>query len=215
LRLIESGRPWSNRSVEERIAMDRLQAILLEQVLQDMPGTGVLPVVLDATQPPRSSRRFPGSSRILAPRTPAWRPGIHGGQRWEGLSLLLRRSRQRDSRTVPVRRGVIRSPRSQPCSVVSVRSEGAVGRALQGWLRCHLDRVGCTAQRVLVVRDGAGSTATVRKHLQHDTLQLARCATNRASYAVPTSARPKTRGRRRRYGERVPTPKQALHLRSG
>ena len=181
---------WYRLFAVPRIAIDRLQAILLEQALRDEPATAVLPVVLDATQLPRSSRRFPGSGWIRAPRTPAWRPGIHQGQRWEGLSLLLSRSRQGDSRTVPLRWELIRSATSRPCGDVPVRSEGTVGIVLLTWLRGHLDRLGRAAQRVLVIADGAYSTATVLRHLPHDTLLLARCATNRALYALPSPPDP-------------------------
>ena len=50
---------------------------LLDRLLAIMPATQPLVVVLDGTQVPRTSPRFVGVGWLKAPRTPAWRPGIH------------------------------------------------------------------------------------------------------------------------------------------
>jgi hypothetical protein len=197
------------------VAIARMQAVLVEQVASHLPAAGVFPVVLDATQLPRSSRRFPGSGWIRAPRSPAWKPGLHGGQRWEGLSALLPRSAAGDSRTVPLRFDLLRSAKSQPCGDVPVRTEGALGVELLAWLRERLDALGRTAQRILVIADGVYSTAPVIAKLPAQTVLLARCAKNRALYALPGPRPDGTRGRTRLYGERGPTPQQALHARDG
>jgi hypothetical protein len=198
-----------------RVALDRLQVILVAEVARHLPANEVFPVVLDATQLPRSGRRFPGSGWVRAPRSPAWKPGLHGGQRWEGLSALLPRSAQGDSRTVPLRFALLRSAKSHPCGGVPERTEGALGVELLGWLRDHLDALGRTGQRILVIADGVYSTAPVIANLPRATVLLARCAKNRALYALPGPRADGTRGRNRRYGDRGPTPQQALHARDG
>ena len=197
-----------------RIAIERLQAVVVAQVARHLPAAGVFPVVLDATQLPRSSRRFPGSGWIRSPRSPAWKPGLHGGQRGEGLSALLPRSAAGDSRTVPLRLALLRSAKSRPCGEVPVRTEGAAGVELLGWLRERLDALGRSAQRVLVIADGVYSTAPVIAKLPAQTVLLARCAKNRALYALPVR-RTRGPGRQPLYGERGPTPQQALHARGG
>jgi len=198
-----------------RVAIARMQAVLGDQVARHLPADGVFPVVLDATQLPRSSRRFPGGGWIRAPRSPAWKPGLHGGQRWEGLSALLPRSAAGDSRTVPLRVDLLRSAKSQPCGEVPVRTEGAAGVDLLAWLRARLDALGRTAQRILVIADGVYSTAPVIANLPAQTVLLARCAKNRALYALPGPRPAGTRGRKPRYGERGPAPQQALRARDG
>ena len=198
-----------------RIAVERLQAILVAEVAQHLPADGIFPVVLDATHLPRSSHRFPGSGWIRAPRSPAWKPGLQRGQRWEGLSALLPRSAHGDSRTVPLRFALLRSAKSRRCGAVPVRTEGALGVELLGWLRACLDTLGQQAQRILVIADGVYSTAPVIANLPRDTLLLARCAKNRALYALPGPRADGTRGRTPRYGARGPTPQQALHARDG
>jgi hypothetical protein len=211
----EDWSAWYRLFNVPRIAIVRLQAILVTEVARHLPVDGVCPVVLDATQVPRSSRRFPGSGWLRAPRSPAWKPGLHRGQRWEGLSALLPRSAQGDSRTVPLRFALLRSAKSCLCGAVPVRTEGALGVDLLIWLRGCLDALGRQAQRILVIADGVYSTAPVIANLPRNTVLLARCAKNRALSALPGPRADGTRGRNRRYGERGPTPQQALHARDG
>lgn len=196
---------WYRLFSTPRVDVDRLPRILLRQVLQTVPKRHILPVVLDATQLPRSSRRFPGVGWAPAPRTPPFRRGIHLAQRWELLSWLTPRSAAGDSRAIPLRTGLIRSARSRPCGDIPVRTEWQAGLALVVWLRAELIRLGRARQQVLVIADGAYSTAKLWAALPAHVTLLARCAKNRALYALPERP-PARRGRPRKYGVRGPTP---------
>lgn len=90
------------------------------------------------------------------------------------------------------------------------RTETQGARALVIWLRHHLDRGHRTTQRLLVLGDGAYSTAPFLLDLPQRVTILARCARNRALFHLP-SYRATGRGRQRRYGERGPTPQATLH----
>jgi hypothetical protein len=197
-----------------RIALEAGQRLVLRDLVALLAPGAPLPVVLDATQVPRTSRRFPGVGLARAPRSPAWRPGLHLAQRLEVLSGLLPRSPAGDSRAVPIRATWLRSPRTQPIGAVPEQSEGAAAIALLTWLRQALAAAGRPTPPVLALADGAYSTAPVLANLPAQTWLLARCAKNRALFALP-SHDPHRPGRPRRPGAHGPTPQQTLHQRAG
>lgn len=211
-----AGWAWSawyrlfNRS---RLDVLAVQETLLTQLLPLLPRTGPIVTAVDATQLPRTSRRLPGCGWTVAPHTPKWRRGIHLAQRFVGLSALLPRSAQGDSRAVPLRWLLLRTAKTTPCGHEPERTERAGAAELLGWLRGQLDALGRGGQVLLVLGDGAYSTAPMLTALPARTLLWARCAKNRALYALPTYRRGP--GRQRRYGERGPTPQETLHTAGG
>jgi hypothetical protein len=205
---------WYRLFNRERISLAALQTAIVSELLAGMGMAEPFPVVLDATQLPRSSRRFPGTGWGKAPRTPPWRPGFHRAQRLEILSGLLPRSAAGDSRAVPLRSTVLRSAKTTRIGALPQQSEGQAGIALLGWLRERLANAGRPDQPILVLADGAYSTAPMLAQLPPAVWLLARCATNRALFALPVHD-PHRRGRKRIYGERGPTPQAALHEPTG
>jgi hypothetical protein len=205
---------WYRLFNRGRLALEQGQHELVRSLLAAFGSGPVLPVVLDATQLPRSSRRFPGVGVARAPRTPAWKPGVHLAQRVEVLSGLLPCSAVGDSRAVPLRATFLRTAHTQAIGAVPVQTEGEAGIALLAWLRQCLAAEERPEHAVLVVADGAYSTAPVIAHLPPATILLARCAKNRALFALPHHE-PHRRGRKPRYGERGPTPQATLHHRAG
>ena len=198
-----------------RIDLEVARREVVAGVLRHVPRSQPLVVVLDATQLPRTSRRLVGCGWLKAPRTPAWHPGIHRAQRWEGLSALLPPSRRGESRTVPLWFFPAPSPKATlwpghpPCR------EWEAGLCALRWLRATLDDLGRSRQRILAVADGSYGVAPLWRALPARVSLLARCAKNRALYALPAPSPPGTRGRRRKYGARGPTPADHLHRRHG
>jgi hypothetical protein len=95
-----------------------------------------------------------------------------------------------------------------------VRTEAQGGRDLVGWVRHHLDAAHRAAHRLLVLGDGSYSTAPFLADLPAHVTVLARCARNRALFALPVY-RATGRGRQPRYGARGPTPQATLHQARG
>lgn len=198
----------------ERIDLEVARRDLVAGVLRHVPRAQPLVVVLDATQLPRTSRRLVGCGWLKSPRTPCWKPGIHRAQRWEGLSALLPRSRRGESRTVPLWFFPAPSPKATPWpGQPACREWEAGGRALR-WLRATLDGLGRSRQRILAVADGSYAVAPLWRSLPPRVSLLARCARNRALFALPPPPVPGQRGRRRKYGARGPAPADYLHRRT-
>lgn len=206
---------WYRLFNTPRIDLEQASAILVGQIAAVVPPRdAVLAVVVDGTQLPRTSRRLPGCGYARHPRTPFWRRGIHLAQRYVGISALLPRSEQGDSRAVPLKWLLLRTAKTTPMGAAPERSETGGALSLLCWLRDAWDALGRQAQPLLVLGDGSYSTATVLTQLPARTILLARCAKNRALYALPTY-RVGGRGRQPRYGERGPTPQQVVPTRRG
>jgi hypothetical protein len=207
---------WYRLFNRGRIDVAAVQATLLTQALASVPATApALVAAVDATQLPRSTKAMPGSGLAVSPRAPKWQRGLHYAQRFVGLSLLLPRSAAGDSRALPLRWLLLRTAKTTPMGDAPERSEREGALEHLAWLRAGLDARGRGDQPVLALGDGAYGTAPMLAGLPGRTTLVARCAKNRALYARPTPPAPGTRGRRRVYGERGPTPQATLHEATG
>jgi hypothetical protein len=204
---------WYRRFNRGRLDVDRVQETLLAPVVAVLPVAGPVVAAVDATQLPRSSRRMPGCGVTVNPRGFKWRRPLHLAQRFVGISLLLPRSEHGDSRAVPLRWRLLRTAKTTALGDEPERTESQGAGELVEWLRHGLDTEGRGEQPLLVLGDGAYSNAGVLGGLPARVVLVARCAKNRALYALPTY-RP-GRGRQRRYGERGPTPAETLHTDDG
>ena len=118
---------WYRLFNQSRVHLPTLQATLLDQVLADIPPTeSVIAVAVDATQLPRTSRRFPGCGITRAVRGLRWPRGLTLAQRYVGLNVLLPRSSQGDSRAIPLKWLLLRTAKSTRRT--KVRSWRTTGR---------------------------------------------------------------------------------------
>jgi hypothetical protein len=202
---------WSRLFNRDRLHLATLQGTLVAQVLTALPATEpVVAVAVDATQLPRTSGKLPGCGITRALRGLRWPRGLTFAQRYVGISALLPRSAAGDSRAIPLKWLLLRSTATRPLGDEPVRTEAQGARELVGWVRQHLAAGHRAAQRLLVLGDGSYSTAPFLADLPAHVTVLARCARNRALYALPVY-RATGRGRQPRYGERGPTPQETLH----
>jgi hypothetical protein len=202
---------WYRLFNRTRLHLATLQGTLLAQVLAAIPTTApVVAVVVDATQLPRTSGKLPGCGITRALRGLRWPRGLTFAQRYVGISALLPRSAAGDSRAIPLKWLLLRSAATRPLGDEPVRTEAQGGRDLVGWVRRSIDAGHRAAQRLLVLGDGSYSTAPLLADLPAHVTVLARCARNRALFALPVY-RATGRGRQPRYGARGPTPQATLH----
>lgn len=195
-----------------RVDLDVLRRDLVVRLTHRLPHRTPLVVVLDGTQLGRTSRRLVGVGWLRAPRTPAWKPGIHRAQRWVGVSALLPISPTGDSRTVPLWFDPAPTPTAQPWPDHPPLPEWEAGLQSLHWLRTTLDTLGQRRRRILAVADGSYGGARLWSGLPRHVSLLVRCPKNRALFHLP-SPEPPRRGRRRKYGNRGPTPQAHLHQR--
>jgi hypothetical protein len=171
-------------------------------------------VAIDATQIPRRSRTMPGTSWLRHPETPVFRSGIRRAQRFLHLAWLPLPTPAGYSRAVPLRFDPAFPAKAVAAGDHPPRKEWEAGLAALAWVRQALDAAGRPRPQVLALGDGHYSTRHVwAAALPERVAVVARCARNRALYALP-AAQP-ARGRRRVYGDRQPRPDAWLHERRG
>jgi hypothetical protein len=196
-----------------RFRAEPVAAILLEQTLAHLsPRAKAYVVGVDQVRLWRHSQKMPGTGWARAAGTAVFRPGLARAQRfvhgawltpiWNGFS-----------RAIPLRLLPAFTPKAVPASSPA-RKEWEAALDYIGWVRAQLDRLGRTQLRLLVLADGAYDAVGLWRALPAGVTLLARCAKNRALYAVPQPER-KRRGRKRKYGKRQPTPSEQLRARTG
>lgn len=196
-----------------RVDYDHLTTCLVAETLADVPAAQPYVVALDGVQIPRSSQRMVGTGWLKAPRTPPWKPGIHRAQRFVHLAWLTPVADNGYRRAVPLRWERAFPTKAVPVPEQPARKEWEAGLAALQWLRTTLDTGGRRTQRLLAVADSVYGPAALWASLPERTTLLTRCAKNRALFARPGPY--PGRGRRRKYGERAPTPSDWLHEADG
>ena len=204
---------WYRLFSRGRVDYDRLTACLLGETLGLVAPTAPYLVAVDATQLGRRSRRMPGTSWLRHPGTPVFRSGVRRAQRFVHLAWLPTPSPAGYSRAVPLRFEPAFPAKAVPAAGHPPRTEWEAGLAALAWIRAALDAAGRPGQRALALGDGHYGTSRVWAGLPDRVAVMARCARNRALFALP-AAQP-ARGRRRRYGDRLPRPDAWLRERRG
>lgn len=197
-----------------RIDLTDLRAQVTTAWLALYPDDAPAVVVVDGTQLPRTGRKISGVGFARHPRTPAWKPGIHRAQRWQGVSGLTMPTEDGDCRTIPLWFAPAPSPSARHWPDHPATPEWHAAMAGVHWVRETMDRQGDGSRSLVVVGDGAYCGAPVWNALPPRTTLIARCAKNRALYALPDQNAPPRRGRKRLYGERGPTPQHQGQNRS-
>lgn len=204
---------WHRLFSRGRVDYERLSAGLLAQTLPLAPVTEPYVVGLDATQIPRHSRSMPGTTWLRHPGTAVFAAGIHRAQRFLHLAWLPGPTATGYSRAVPLRFDPAFPAKAIPVAAHPPRKEWEAGLAALVWTREQLDAADRAAQPLLALGDGSYSTAALWASLPERGSLLARCAKNRALYALPDP--PSGRGRPRLYGARLPRPDALLAVRAG
>jgi hypothetical protein len=198
-----------------RFDYERLCGCLLGQTLELAPVAEPYLVGLDGTQLPRHSRTLPGTTWLRHLGTAVFAAELHRAQRFSHLAWLPLPSGAGFSRAVALRFDPAFPAKAVPAVGHPPQKEWEAGLAALTWLRAGLDAAERGQQPVLALGDGQYSTAKVWAALPERVTMLARCAKNRALYALPSEQEQPRRGRRRVYGDRLPRPDAWLAVRGG
>jgi len=202
---------WYRLFSAPRFAYDTLTRCFLRETLAHLPAPAPYVTVVDGVQIPRHSRTMPGTAWLKHPETPPFKPGPHRAQRFVHLAALLP-VEHGYSRALPLRFAPAFPPKAVPAPSPP-RREWEAALAEMGWLRGELDAAGRQEQPLVVVGDGSYDTAPLWAALPTNVTLIARCARNRALFALPSPE--KRRGAPRKYGERSRTPPEWLHEQTG
>lgn len=199
---------------EPRIDYEELTGCFLRETLDHVPCSEPFVAVVDGVQVPRHSHKMPGTSWLKSPRTPPFMPGIHRAQRFLHLAALLPQSDEGYSRALPLRWEPAFPEKAVLPEGMEPRKEWEAALDSLRWLRMELDVAGKTSQRLLALGDGGFCIAKFFHELPQVVDLMARCAKNRALYALPNNEECR-RVRRRKYGQKARKPNEWLAERCG
>jgi hypothetical protein len=202
-----------------RLELEALFAPAVEGVLSALPEGGPVVGAVDASLLKKWGRKVAGAKWLRDPLGPHFRTQFVWAVRFVQSMLALPEGSGRvRARGVPV--GVVPAPpprapkrgasqEEKRAYRARQRAEGlsAVVAAQVKRLREGVDAAGGVARVLLVGVDGGHTNRTVFRDPPARTILIGRLRKDAALYAVP-AAFPGGRGRRRVYGERLPTPEQ-------
>jgi hypothetical protein len=189
-----------------RLDYDALCRVLLRQTLALAEAAQPYLVTVDGTTIPRRSRTMPGTGWLRAPGTAPFNRGLARCQRFVDCCWLPLPSAAGYSRAVPLRWLPAFPPKAVPAAGSPPCPEWAAGLAALAWVRRELDAARRTRQRLVAVADATFATVAVWTRLPAGVVLLARCAKNRALFALPEPPAAGRRGRKRLYGAPAPHP---------
>lgn len=196
---------WYRLFSQGRFHADQASEVLFAETLNHVGEEELYVVAGDSTQTPRSSRKMEGSGWLRNLRTPPFRRGIHAAQRWFNGSWLVP-PENGYSRALPLRWLPAFTLKSKPKLHLPIKEWQAAIRFLT-WLKQQFVKHGRSEQQLLMVADGSYDTVNLWKHLPDGVILLARSAKNRVLHGLPPRHQ-SGRGRKRLYGNRVPSPQQ-------
>ena len=222
--LCGSGRQFSDWSAayrlfsQQRLDPRRLFDVSLQQTIDMLPDDGLLIAHLDDTLLRKTGRMIPGAKWRRDPLGPPFHTNFIWGQRFVQLSVACpQTSGACRARAIPVSFTHAPSPvkprKTAPADQwTAYRRQLAeskvtrVGRRDLEQLRDRVDQAGGAARQVIVSADGSYTNGEVIKHLPERTTFIGRIRKDAKLYR-PADGQPPT-GRRRVYGEQLPTPEQ-------
>lgn len=202
---------WYRLLSHGRFDAERASECMIGETLKHVSEEGPYSIGVDGVQVPRSSMKMPGTSWLKAPRTAAFKPGIHRAQRFVNLSWLVPQEAG-FSRAIPLKWLPAYTAKAVPAAV-EPQKEWQAGIQGIAWVRQQLDQAGRSTQIVLALADG-GFERVVEfwKQLPQRTVLLGRTARNRVLYELPQYG---GIGRPPDYGERAPKPSAWLRGKQG
>lgn len=203
---------------EQRLDPQRLLDVSLQQALDLSGDNGPIIAHLDDTLLTKTGRHIPGAKWRRDPLGPPFHTNFIWGQRFLQLSLACPQTDgQCRARAIPVTLHHAPTP-IKPRKTASEDQWGSyraaveqskitrVGRECLHQLRQRLDQNGVAQRGLLVSVDGSYTNKEVFKHLPGRTTVVGRIRKDAKLYH-PADGHPPT-GRRRIYGEQLPTPEQ-------
>lgn len=222
--LCGSGRQFADWSAayrlfsQQRVDPRQMLDVSLKQTIDMLPDNGLLIAHLDDTLLGKTGRTIPGAKWRRDPLGPPFHTNFIWGQRFVQLSVACPESEGAcRARAIPVTFTHAPSPvkprKAAPTeqwqtyrSSLAESKVTRVGREALGQLRDRMDRAGGAGRHLLVSVDGSYTNKEVCKHLPERTTLVGRIRKDAKLYR-PADGQPAT-GRRRIYGQQLPTPAQ-------
>lgn len=198
---------------------DLFQPVLTTAVAM-VDSADPIPIAVDDTTLRKTSKRIPGVSYARDPKSPKFHPNLIMGQRFIHAAIIVRpEGLQGPARTIPIRFQPAPPP-TKPDKKAGEEEWAAYRQAkktqnlshqavsLFKEIRTSLDQAGHANRAALLVADGSYCNGTVLRNRPEKTEVIARTRDDITLYKPPTPEQLVGRGRRRKYGDPLPKPKE-------
>ncbi len=178
-----------------------------------------LVVAMDDSLLRKTGRTIYGSGYRRDPLSPPFRINFVRGLRVLQISAAVRQGSLGAARMIPIDFQHAALPAKPHKKAPQVEQEAyqaerakkninLVGRARLAHLRQQMDERGSSSRRLIATLDGRFTNSTVLKHIPQQTVLIGRVRKD-AAFFYPPEQQPE-RGRKRKYGQRCPTPEALL-----
>lgn len=205
---------------KERFDPDAVFSHIGHQVHLALPAHAPFIAAIDDTQLKKSGQKVAGANYRLDPLGPKFRPNFIWAQRFLQLAAVLAPGVAAGARTIPIdfvhaptaRKPKKNAPHEQWEAYKQERQESnlcLLATRRLNRLRDTLDSFPGGVERLLWVQgDGGYTNATVLKHLPPRCIYTGRIRQDAKLFYPPQAAKGATKGRKRVYGPKAPTPEE-------
>jgi hypothetical protein len=204
---------------QDRLDVDKIFGQLRAQVEQCGPAEAPLVVAMDDSILRKTGRRIFGCGYRRDPLSPPFHVNFVRGLRVLQISAAVRQGTQGAARLVPIdfQHAALpvkphkKAPQEQHDAYAlerAARNINVVGRQRLAHLRQQMDQSGSASRQLLATVDGRFTNSTVLRQIPERTVVIGRVRKDSVFFHPPQSQ--PERGRRRKYGQRCPTPEALL-----
>jgi len=202
-----------------RLDVGKIFGHLRAQVEQCGSAEAPLVVAMDDSILRKTGRRIFGCGYRRDPLSPPFHVNFVRGLRVLQISAAVRQGTQGAARLIPVdfQHAALpvkpnkKAPQEQHDAYVlerAARNINVVGRERLAHLRQQMDQSGSASRQLMVTVDGRFTNSTVLRQIPERTVLIGRVRRDSVFYHPPQSQ--PERGRKRKYGQRCPTPEALL-----
>ena len=204
---------------QDRFAPDDLFNQVRSEIEKGLPPTAPLVAAMDDSLLRKTGRKIFGSRYQRDPLSPPFHVNLVRGLRILQISAAVLQGTAGAARLIPIdfqhaalpakpRKDAGPEPQALYQAERKKKNINLAGKDRLAHLRAQMDQGGSAARRLVITVDGRFTNRTLLRNLPARTTLLGRVRKDSAFYYAP-DAQPE-RGRKRKYGQRCPTPEALL-----
>jgi hypothetical protein len=201
-----------------KIDNEKVMQIIQKNILKEVNNQKYIYAHMDDTTIKKTGKHISGTSWMRDPLGPKFCTNFIWGQRFIQMSLALtEKGEKSESRAIPIdffhapsaikpKKGASKEEIAQYKEDKKNAKLSVQGSKRIAHLRANLDKDGAYDKKLIVSVDGSYTNKEVIKNLPERTILVGRIRKDTKLYLIPKSDTPL--GRKRSYGEQLPTPEQ-------
>ena len=205
---------------EQRVGIDKLYDVSIASAIEELDPEQMIIGHMDDTIVKKTGKKIPGTAWRRDPLGPPFQANFIWGQRFLQVSLALPDEKGPcQSRSIPINFHhcpTIKKPvkTATPEQITTYKEQqkqaklGQQGSLQIKSLRDKLDQQGHDKRILCIGVDGSYTNKTVLKSLPERVILIGRIRKDTKLYEIPEPSDAKVKGRKKVYGERIPTPEQ-------